>query len=74
LLYPLAYFIFVLIIAGIFPAIKYPYPFIDYNVLSISELIQNVVTYSIGFFVLGWAIVGVDRLLPKNPIIFWFNR
>jgi hypothetical protein len=65
LLYPAAYFIFVLIIVGIFPALEYPYSFIDLNVLTTSALIQNIIIYSIAFYLLGLSIVGTDRILPE---------
>jgi hypothetical protein len=62
LLYPVIYFICILIIVGICPSIGYPYPFIDLNVLDTIDVVGNVVTYAIGFFILGLVIVGVDSI------------
>jgi hypothetical protein len=66
LLYPVIYFIFILIINAINPKIGYPYPFIDLNLLTTCQLALNVVIYSIAFYVFGLAIVGLDKILPKK--------
>ena len=68
--YPLAYFIFILITIGLInPSISYPYPFIDLNILSIGQLIQNIVIYFAGFYLLGLLIVKMDKILPSIRIV-----
>jgi hypothetical protein len=69
LLYPLAYFIFVFVLIAIFPALKYPYSFIDLNILSVGALIQNLIMYAVGFFLLALGIVGIDRIMPRKSLI-----
>ncbi|MDR2824812.1 MAG: Pr6Pr family membrane protein [Prevotellaceae bacterium] len=69
LVYPVAYFTFILIINAANPKIGYPYPFIDLNILAINQLIVNIIVFSISFYLLGLIIVGIDRILPNKILI-----
>jgi hypothetical protein len=69
LLYPVAYCAFTTVRGVLSPGSAYPYGFIDVSELGYGGLLLNVVIYGIGFFVLGLALVGIDRLLPAQPII-----
>ncbi|MDR2840552.1 MAG: Pr6Pr family membrane protein [Paludibacter sp.] len=65
LVYPVVYFIVILILVAIIPSIGYPYPFIDHNLLGTKALLINVVKFAAAFYLLGLLIVLLDKYLPK---------
>ncbi|WP_231495909.1 Pr6Pr family membrane protein [Cellulomonas sp. HZM] len=69
LLYPVAYCAFTTVRGVLAPGSAYPYPFVDVDSIGYGGLLLNVLLYGIGFFVLGLAIVGLDRLLPRRAIL-----
>ncbi|WP_051274331.1 Pr6Pr family membrane protein [Cellulomonas sp. URHD0024] len=69
LTYPVAYCAFATVRGVVSLGSAYPYGFIDVSVLGYGGLLKNVVIYAVGFFVLGLALVGIDRLLPTNPVL-----
>ncbi|WP_265522759.1 Pr6Pr family membrane protein [Oerskovia flava] len=69
LLYPLAYFGFTTVRGLVSPGSEYPYGFVDLGELGWGGLVTNVLIYGVGFFVLGLVIVGIDRLLPRGPVL-----
>lgn len=69
LLYPLAYLVFATIRGGFWPHVGYPYGFVDVHEIGYLGLLQNIVIYGIAFWVLGLAIVGIDRLLPARSLV-----
>lgn len=69
LLYPVAYCAFTTVRGVVLPDTDYPYGFVDVAEIGYLGLVQNVVLYGVGFFVLGLVIVGIDRVLPRNPVI-----
>jgi hypothetical protein len=64
LLYPAFYLVFV-VIRGILIN-KYPYHFIDRNLLSWPEMIRNIAVLFAVFVVLGFLMVGVNRLFRTS--------
>jgi hypothetical protein len=69
LLYPVAYCAFSTVRGLLSPTSDYPYGFVDVSELGYGGLVLNVLIYGVGFFVLGLALVGLDRLLPARAII-----
>lgn len=69
LLYPVAYCTFTTVRGLLSPDSDYPYGFIDVSELGYGGLLLNVLIYGVGFFVLGLALVGVDRLLPAQALL-----
>jgi hypothetical protein len=69
LLYPVAYCAFTTIRGIVSPGSPYPYGFVDVSELGYGGLVLNVLIYGVGFFVLGLALVGIDRLLPARAIL-----
>jgi hypothetical protein len=69
LLYPVAYCAFSTLRGVVSPGSAYPYGFVDVSELGYGGLMKNVVIYAIGFFLLGLALVGIDRLLPARAVI-----
>jgi len=69
LLYPVAYCVFATIRGAVSPGSAYPYGFIDVSVLGYGGLLLNVLIYGVGFFALGLVLVGLDRLLPRRPLL-----
>lgn len=69
LLYPVAYLVFATIRGGFWPHVGYPYGFVDVHEIGYLGLVQNIVIYGIAFWVLGLAIVGLDRLLPARSLV-----
>ncbi|WP_028047838.1 Pr6Pr family membrane protein [Cellulomonas sp. URHE0023] len=69
LTYPVAYCAFSTTRGEISPGSAYPYGFVDVSELGYGGLLKNVVIYAIGFFVLGLALVGIDRLLPARALV-----
>ncbi|GAA4099543.1 Pr6Pr family membrane protein [Nonomuraea soli] len=71
LLYPLAYGIFA-VTRGLLldPATpkRYPYPFLDLDVLGWGGLITNMITYGIGFYLLGLALIALRRLGTRDAV------
>ena len=66
LLYPVAYCAFTTVRGVLSPGSDYPYGFVDVSELGYGGLLLNVLIYGVGFFVLGLALVGLDRLLPAR--------
>ncbi|WP_329119416.1 Pr6Pr family membrane protein [Streptomyces sp. NBC_01465] len=67
LLYPLAYFAFVLVRGALMsPGAKarYPYPFLDVEQHGYAGVLGNAVIYGLIFYALALAIVGLDRIRP----------
>ncbi|MBD5785694.1 Pr6Pr family membrane protein [Cellulosimicrobium terreum] len=69
LVYPVAYFVFALIRGFVSPGSEYPYGFVDLDALGWAGLGVNLLLYGAGFFVLGLVLVGIDRILPRRPLI-----
>lgn len=69
LAYPVAYCAFSTIRGVVSPGSPYPYGFVDVSEIGYGGLMKNVVIYAIGFFLLGLALVGIDRLLPARVLI-----
>lgn len=69
LTYPVAYCAFTTIRGVVSPGSPYPYGFIDVSELGYGGLVLNVLIYGVGFFVLGLALVGIDRLMPAQALI-----
>lgn len=59
LLYPLAYFIFVLVRGAIVDS--YPYPFIEVNTLGLAKVLGNAAMMLVAFVIVSLVIVGLDR-------------
>ncbi|GAA4869771.1 Pr6Pr family membrane protein [Saccharopolyspora cebuensis] len=65
LVYPFGYLAFAMIRGGFVDGPdRYPYPFIDVDALGYDGLLLNVVVYAVAFWLLGSALVLLDRLLP----------
>ncbi|MFI0465950.1 Pr6Pr family membrane protein [Saccharopolyspora sp. 5N102] len=64
LAYPFGYLAFALIRGALLD--RYPYPFLDVNALGYDGMALNVVIYGGAFWLLGLAMVAVDRALPRN--------
>jgi hypothetical protein len=64
LLFPLLYFIFILMRGAITNG--YPYPFVDVSRLGIVRVLINAGVITCGFTLFGLAAVGLDRLLGKT--------
>lgn len=60
---PLAYFVYVLLRAQYDG--RYPYPFINVNLIGWSRTLIDAVVITLGFLVFGLALVAIDRLLTK---------
>jgi len=69
LAYPVAYCAFATLRGVASPGSDYPYGFVDVSELGYGGLLKNVVIYAIGFFLLGLALVGIDKLLPANALL-----
>ena len=69
LAYPLAYFAMAMIRGAIWPELGYPYFFVDLSVLGWSGIARSIVTYLPAMYVLGLALVGLDRVLPARPLV-----
>ncbi|MFD0774389.1 Pr6Pr family membrane protein, partial [Streptomonospora algeriensis] len=63
LLYPLAYAAFTTVRGAVFPAVGYPYSFVDVSVLGYDGLVRSVLAYGAAFLALGLMLVAADRLL-----------
>jgi len=66
LIYPLLYFVFILIINFFMPSVGYPYPFIDLNTLTAGLLLRNIGLFTLAFYLLGLLIVALDSIFPKK--------
>lgn len=66
--YLLAYCVFATV-RGLVWDLGYPYGFIDLGELGWGGLALNVAIYGVGFYVLGLALVGIDRLLPARALV-----
>ncbi|MEV0090058.1 Pr6Pr family membrane protein [Streptomyces sp. NPDC050738] len=67
LLYPLAYFAFVLVRGALLApgsTARYPYPFLDVELHGYAGVLGNAVIYGLIFYALALAIVGLDRIRP----------
>jgi hypothetical protein len=68
---PLVYFAYAMIAARIGDGIgshsRYPYPFIDVDVLGWGKVLSTVFVLVIGFIVLGYGFYFVDRMLKPRP-------
>ncbi|GAA1357632.1 Pr6Pr family membrane protein [Streptomyces beijiangensis] len=67
LLYPLAYFAFVLIRGALLTpgtVARYPYPFLDVDLHGYAGVLGNAVIYGLVFYALALVIVGLDRIRP----------
>lgn len=64
LVYPLAYFTYILI-RGVFSSL-YPYPFIDVTVLGFSKVLINSLGLSFVFLVVGLLYVGIGKLITAK--------
>ncbi|WP_426595466.1 Pr6Pr family membrane protein [Cellulomonas sp. McL0617] len=69
LAYPVAYCAFTTVRGVVSPGSPYPYGFIDVSELGYGGLLLNVLLYGVGFWVLGLALVGLDRLMPARALI-----
>lgn len=69
LTYLLAYAAFTTIRAELLTEPHYPYGFVDLGALGWSGFLLNIAMYGVGFYVLGLAVVGVDRLLPARALL-----
>jgi len=69
LLYLVAYVVFSTLRGVFFPDLTYPYGFIDRAALGWGGLGLNVLLYGLGFYALGWVVVGLDRLLPRHALV-----
>jgi len=69
LAYPVAYCAFSTARGVVSSGSPYPYGFVDVSELGYDGLLLNVLIYGVGFFVLGLALVGIDRLLPSRALI-----
>jgi hypothetical protein len=63
-LLPLAYFAYGLLRAG--PEGKYPYPFMDVGKLGWGQVGINAIVMAVGFIVVGFVLVGVDRAMGRK--------
>lgn len=68
---PLAYFVFAVIrahLGGPLQGVKsrYPYFFIDIDVLGVGAVLRNALLLALGFLVIGHVLFGVDRLLGRS--------
>jgi len=66
LIYPLSYFLVVLIRGSI--ASWYPYPFIDVNVLGYSKALLNAGGLTIGFILISLLFIWIDKLMFKRAL------
>ncbi len=67
LAYPVCYFVFALVRGALIDAeLRYPYPFINVDMLGPAGVAQNVVLYGAAFWLLGLLFVALDRSLPRN--------
>ncbi|GAB2752709.1 hypothetical protein GCM10027174_29870 [Salinifilum aidingensis] len=67
LAYPVCYFVFALVRGALIDAeVRYPYPFINVDMLGAAGVAQNVVLYGAAFWLLGALLVALDRFLPRN--------
>ena len=69
-IFPLAYFVYAMIASRIgggigYDGSRYPYPFIDADILGMGRVLVNVALLTIFFVALGYAFVLVDRLLCR---------
>jgi len=69
LAYPVAYCAFSTVRGVVSPGSDYPYGFVDVSEIGYDGLLQSVVTYAIGFFLLGLVLVGIDKLLPARALV-----
>lgn len=70
---PFAYFVFAMVraeIGGLLTSVnsRYPYSFIDVDLLGAGTVARNVLILAAGFCALGYAIVGVDRALGRQNV------
>lgn len=73
LAFPLLYLLYVLVVVEAFgidlnamdAASRFPYPFIDLDVLGIPQLAGNAIGLAFGFLVVGYAVFAIDRILGK---------
>ncbi|RKT86508.1 hypothetical protein SAMN05421805_106161 [Saccharopolyspora antimicrobica] len=68
LVYPVGYLVFALG-RGTLLGTGYPYPFIDVDVIGYDGLALNLLIYGGAFWLLGLALVAVDRALPRNTAV-----
>ncbi len=69
LLYLVAYATFTTIRAEVITSPDYPYGFLDVGALGWGGFLLNVAMYGVGFYVIGLAVVGIDRLLPARALL-----
>ncbi|GAA4618636.1 Pr6Pr family membrane protein [Saccharopolyspora hordei] len=67
LAHPIGYLVFALVRGALLDGPhRYPYPFLDLDALGHDGLALNVLVYGGAFWLLGLALVAVDRALPRN--------
>jgi len=69
LLYLVAYASFTTIRAELIATPDYPYGFVDLGALGWGGFLLNIAMYGVGFYVLGLAVVAIDRLLPARALL-----
>jgi hypothetical protein len=60
-IYPLAYLVYALVWGGMHG--RYPYPFLNVGALGTGRVGLNVVVIAVGFLVVAWGVVALDRRL-----------
>lgn len=73
-LIPFAYFIFIIIRAGLgktftYTSSKYPYFFLDIDAFGLPQVILNVFLMILAILLLGYLYLGIDKLLNKHKTI-----
>ncbi|KAA5831790.1 Pr6Pr family membrane protein [Saccharopolyspora hirsuta] len=69
LAYPVGYLVFALVRGALLDGPnRYPYPFIDLDVLGYDGLALNLLIYGGAFWLLGLVLVAADRILPRNAV------
>mgnify|MGYP000885581786 CR=1 FL=1 len=70
---PLLYFVYAIIAAQIGDGIgygsRYPYPFMDADLLGWGQVLINVAGLTVAFIALGYVFLGVDRILTHRRMI-----
>ncbi|PRB70390.1 Pr6Pr family membrane protein [Arthrobacter sp. MYb213] len=72
LLIPLVYVIFALVAGGLgaefFPAVHYPYPFMDVSQHGYPRVIVNALFMGVALLIVGYLLLLIDRLLARIPL------
>lgn len=67
--YLVAYATFTTIRAEVLTEPHYPYGFVDLGALGWGGFLGNIAMYGVGFYVLGLAVVALDRALPARALL-----